>query len=563
MRVLLELLGENPFKVRAYEGAVRTLETLNEDLGTLIAQKRLKGQPGIGAAIAEKIEELYTTGALPYYIGLKKQVPAGLLEWLSIPGLGPKRARALHIALGIETLEELKQACEDGRVAAVAGFGAKTAQNILHGMAQRAAYGARYLWWTVQPQAEAIIEGLRALPGVSHAEMAGSYRRKLETVGDLDCLVAAQNPQAVMDWFVSRPGVEAVTAHGDTKSSVRLDGGLQVDLRVVPQAQFAFALHHFTGSKDHNVKMRHRALTQGLSLSEWGLRQDREQGAYESFGVDSETKLFAHLGLHYIEPELREGSDEIDLAEQGELPRLIELGDLRGAFHNHTQASDGEASLEEMAAGAEVLGWEYLGISDHSKSSWQANGLSEARLLEQVATIHQLNEAQRFKVHLFAGVECDILKDGTLDYEDAVLAELDYVVASVHSSFSLDEAAMTARIIRALENPYVTMLGHPTGRLLLKREPYAVNMAKVIDAAIANRKIIELNATPQRLDMDWRLWRRASERGLLCSINPDAHSVEGLGFVRAGVNVARKGFLQKHSVFNTRTLSDIKQYLNY
>jgi DNA polymerase (family X) len=417
----------------------------------------------------------------------------------------------------------------------------------------------------------------------------------------------------VVEWFVTQPGVKEITARGETKASVRFESGLQADLRLVPAEQFAFALHHFTGSKDHNVQMRQRALARGLSLSEWGLvpAGDRGQrtedggqtesrggdgaaerlggkpedgnrggkpetgnlkpeiGGSESLGhetqvsgfkfqVSSEEDLFAALDLRFIPPELREGLGEIEAAEAGPLPRLVELADLRGAFHNHTTASDGVNTLAEMISAAEVLGWDYLGIADHSKSSVQAKGLTEARLAAQVAEIRALNASGRFKTHVFAGTECDILPDGRLDFDDAVLATLDYVVVSVHSAFTQSAADMTARIIRAIENPHATMLGHITGRLLLRREGYQLDFAKIIDAAIANGVIIELNASPWRLDMDWRHWRKAAERGLLCAINPDAHETDGLAHVAAGINSARKGWLTREHVLNTHSLAEVR-----
>jgi DNA polymerase (family 10) len=349
---------------------------------------------------------------------------------------------------------------------------------------------------------------------------------------------------------------------------VRFTGGLQADLRIVPADQFVFALHHFTGSKDHNVQMRQRALTRGLSLSEWGLVPAEGEGTAKEKAANkalrtaakTEEDLFKALGLHFIPPELREGLGEIEAAESGELPELVRLEDLRGAFHNHTTASDGRNTLAEMTAAAEAQGWDYLGIADHSKASYQANGLSEERLRGQIAEIRALNATKRHRTHVLAGVECDILSDGRLDYDDALLGELDYVVASVHNALTQDEGTMTARLIRAIEHPATTMLGHLTGRLLLRREEYRVDAGKVIDAAIANRVIIELNASPWRLDMDWRHWRKAAERGLLCAINPDAHETDGLAHVAAGVNSARKGWLTKASVLNTRSLAGVKRW---
>ncbi len=566
---LLELKGENPFKVRAYQSGARTLEAIEEDqLATLIAAQQLESIKGIGEALAQKIGELHTTGKLEFLEKLRASVEPGLLEMLEVPGLGPKKIKVLHDKLGLKTLAELAAACGDGRVAALDGFGEKSQQKITEGIRNREAYGKRHLWWDANAVAAPIAAGLRALPQVARVESAGSLRRGLETVGDLDFLVAATDIAPVVDWFCSQPGVKEVTARGETKASVRFEGGLQADLRIVPAEQFVFALHHFTGSKDHNVQMRQRALARGLSMSEWGLVPAAGEGTAkekaerrEGLKAESEAELFKALGLKYIPPELREGLGEIEAAEAGELPRLVEECDLRGAFHNHTTASDGRSTLAEMAAAAAALGWDYLGIADHSKSSYQARGLDEARLASQVTEIHALNAAKKFTTHLFTGTECDILPDGRLDFDDGVLATLDYVVASVHNVFTQDEATMTARIIRALENPHVTMLGHLTGRLLLKREAYRVNAGKVIDAAIANHVVIELNASPQRLDMDWRHWRRAAERGLLCAINPDAHDTAGLEYVRTGVNAARKGWLTRESVLNTRPLAEVTEWL--
>ncbi len=566
--VLLELKGENPFKIRAYGSGARVLESLEtEEFERLVAEEKLDTVKGIGDALAQKIGELHATGSLGFYDKLKASIAPGLVEMLEVPGLGAKKIKAIHDKLGIDTIEGLAKACEDGRVAELSGFGAKSAAKIAEGIRNREAYGKRHLWWLANEVAQPIVAGLRERPEVVRAEAAGSLRRGMETVGDLDFIVASEYPAPVMTWFCELPEVKEVTARGETKSSVRFESGLQADLRIVPPGQFVFALHHFTGSKDHNVGMRQRALERGLSLSEWGLvpaagegtaKEKAERG--ESKVVEDEAGLFRELGLAFVPPALREGLGEIEAAEQGELPELFELSDLRGAFHNHTTASDGRNTLAEMAAAAEKLGWDYLGIADHSKASFQANGLDEERLLKQVEEIRELNASGRFKTHVFAGSEVDILTDGRLDFSDEVMAQLDYVVASVHNAFAQSEDEMTARIIRAIENPHVTMLGHATGRLLLRREPYKVNLAKVIDAAIANGTIIELNASPWRLDLDWRLWRKAAERGLLCAINPDAHECDGLQHVLAGVNAARKGWLQAKHVLNTRSRDDVAAF---
>lgn len=561
--VLLEIKGENPFKIRAYQTGARALDTLEESLDTLIAEERLAAVKGIGNALAEKIAILHAEGKLDYHEKLKASVAPGLLDLLDIPGLGAKKIKALHTELGIDSIDSLTQACQAGKVAELAGFGVKTQDKLLAGIRNREAYGRRHLWIKARAAADPILAALREQPGVERAESAGSLRRGMETVGDLDFIAACRNPRPVMDWFVALDGVQEVTAHGETKSSIRLLGGLQADLRIVPPEQFVFALHHFTGSKDHNVAMRQRALARGYSLSEWGLSMKEEADSTQPVpptSVESEAELFDFLGLTAIPPALREGRGEIEAAEAGQLPRLIETADLTGAFHNHTTASDGSDSLEVMARAAAELGWSYLGIADHSRASYQANGLDEKRLAQQIEAIRNLN-ARGDLPHLFSGVECDILPDGSLDLDDSILAELDYVVISVHSSFNQSEEDMTRRIIRALEHPLTTMLGHITGRLLLKREPYQVNIPKVIDCAIAHGKVIELNANPARLDMDWRHWRRAAERGLLCAINPDAHAAEHLCFVECGVQAARKGWLTKEQVLNTRPLDAVKTWL--
>ena len=623
---MLELKGENPFKIRAYQTGARVVESLNEgELAQRIEAGTLEEVKGIGEALAQKITELQTTGKLEFYQKLKDSIPTGLVEILQIPGVGPKKIRALSEKLGIDSIAKLQQACQNGKIAELEGFGEKTQEKILEGIRNREKYGQRHLWIEAWETAEPILAGLRQLKQVERAEHAGSLRRRMETVGDLDFLVATHSPKPVADWFIAWPGVVEVTAKGETKVSVRLESGIQADLRLVPPEQFVFALHHFTGSKDHNVQMRQRALAQGLSMSEWGLvpaegegtvkekvglagerplpgAKIKEQGGAgaatsasasavapgdakpkgkpptsdvqlstsvrapithnsEPITVKSEEELFKVLGLHFIPPELREGRGEIEAAERGPLPRLVEEADIRGVFHNHTTASDGHNTLEEMVAAAQGLGFEYLGIADHSKSSVQASGLTEERLAGQVAAIKQLNAAKKFKCHVFTGTECDILSDGRLDFADDVLASLDYVVVSVHNSFRQDREAMTKRIIRAIEHPSTTMLGHLTGRLLLQREAYEVDVEKVIDAALANQVVIELNASPWRLDMDWRHWRKAAERGLLCSINPDAHDTEGLAHFRTGVGAARKGWLTKENVLNTRRLPEIGKFL--
>ena len=470
--------------------------------------------------------------------------------------------KRLHDELKVETIDALKAACEAGQVAALKCFGKKSEEKILSGIENRAAYAQRHLWWEAREVAAPILAGLRGLEEVEQAEAAGSLRRLKETVGDLDFIVASSEPDPVMAWFVAMDGVQEVTAQGSTKSSVRFESGLQADLRVVPAEQFALALHHFTGSKEHNVAMRQRALAKGYSLSEWGLKPKglEDDGSKVTSGEDairSEGELFAFLGLPDVPPELREGLGETDVEE---VPNLVSVDQIRGVFHNHTTASDGRATIEEMAAAAEAFGWDYLGLADHSKASFQAKGLGDERVLQQVETIRAFNESGESPVHVFAGIECDILTDGSLDLEDSTLDALDYAVMSVHSGFGQPEEEMTARVIRAIEHPATTMLGHATGRLLLRREPYKIDLQKVIDAAIANRVIIEINANPRRLDMDWRLWRRAADRGLMCAINPDAHSTDGLKYFEAGVNIARKGWLGPQHILNCRDVTRVAKW---
>ena len=560
---MLEIKGENPFKVRAYFSGARTLQTMEEDLDKVIGEGRLGEIPGIGKALTEKVETLYTTGELEFYDKLVASVPSGLMDLLEVPGLGGKKIKALHEQLDVDSIDSLTKACREGKVAELKGFGAKTQEKILSGIKNREAYAARHLWWDARAVVERILPALQALPDVERAEAAGSFRRGMETVGDLDFIVASSNPAPIMEWFVGMEGITEVTAHGETKSSIRMDGGMQADLRVVPAEQFYFALHHFTGSKDHNVRMRQKAISMGLSLSEWGLRPEDEKNATRKKGpvrANSEEDVFSALGLSYVPPALREGMGEVEAAEKDELPNLLNFEDLQGCFHNHTTASDGRNSLKEMAGEADKRGWGYLGIADHSKSSFQANGLDEERLLKQVHAIQAINDSGEFRVRLFSGSEVDILSEGRLDFEDSVLESLDYVVASVHNGLTQDEDTMTTRLIRAIEHPQVTMLGHVSGRLLLRREASKMNVQKIIDAALANGKILELNANPMRLDMDWRYWRKAADRGLLCCINPDAHALHHFDFQYAGVLAARKGWLQREQVFNTRTLPEVLTY---
>ncbi|MEI6871540.1 MAG: DNA polymerase/3'-5' exonuclease PolX [Verrucomicrobiota bacterium] len=561
---LLELKGENVFKIRAYTNTVRTLETFSGDFDALVLEKRLGELGGVGKALEEKITEFATTGRLSYFESLKAEFPDTLFDLFELQGLGPKKIKALWESLDITTVEALEAACRDGRVAELPGFGEKTAANILTSIQARNQYAGAFLFGDIAPGAEVLLEQIKELPMVLQASLAGSYRRRKEIVRDLDFLVSTREPADVSAFFVGHPLVETILAHGATKSSVRLKNGIQADLRVVTPEQYPSALNYFTGSKEHNIALRSRALSRGWTLNEYRLGQDEKakQTPAPIPPIHCEADLYRALGLDYIEPELREDRGEIAAAEEHRLPHLVSLENLKGTFHNHTTASDGKNTLEEMADAAQELGLQYLGISDHSVSSFQARGLESERLLAQVARIRELNAEFAPDFRLFAGVECDILKNGDLDYPDEVLAQLDYVVASVHSSFTQSQTEMTDRIIRAISSPYVTMLGHLTGRLLLGRESYALDIPAVIDAAAATGTVIELNCNPRRMELDWRWWPLAKEKGVQCSINPDAHGIAQLQYLWCGVGVARKGWLTAKDVINTLPLGRIEQVLS-
>ena len=562
--VLLELKGENPFKTRAYQTGARTLEGLNEPLETLVAEKRLGELKGFGEALQEKVATLVTTGRLPYYEELKASVPAGLLEMLNIPGVGPKKARKLHDELGIASVEELETACRAGRVAAVEGFGEKSQQKILDGIAFRRQFASRHRLADALAVAEPILDSLRGHPDVIRCSIAGSLRRWKEVIGDIDFVVSSKRPGDVIGYFVEQPGVVSVGARGETKASVVLEGGIQADLRVVSDAEYPFALAYFTGSKEHNIVMRQRAIARGLRLNEYGLFRATEETRDPALRVAcrTEEELFAELGLDPIPPELREDQGEFAAAESHALPRLIEWTQLRGSLHNHSNWSDGRHPLEDIAAHAHELGCAYWAITDHSRASFQAHGLDVARLREQARAIADVNhrfEDDGSDFRLLAGSEVDILKDG-LDFPDEVLAGLEVVVASLHVP-ARDEAENTRRLIRAAQNPYVHLLGHPSGRLLLERDAYPVDLRAVIDACAETGTWIELNANPYRLDLDWRLWAYARQKGVKCAINCDAHRLEHAGFLRLGAGVARKGWLTRADVVNTRPLASLREAL--
>ncbi len=557
---LLELIGENPFKVRAYQNAARTLEGQTEEITALVDSGKLDELPGFGEALVEKVTTLVKSGKLKYYEDLKKKVPHGLLEMIRIPGLGPKKAKALFDHLKIDSVEKLEKACKEHKVAQLEHFGEKSEQKILEGIEHHKKYAERHLYDEAWGAAQSIVERLKKRKDVSHCEVAGSLRRHRETIGDVDILVSSKKPDEVMDFFTSLPEVETVIAKGETKSSVSLKGtGIQVDLRVIKDEEFPFALHYFTGSKEHNIQMRQRAQERGMKLNEYGLFKEGKGGRETRVPCKSEEEIFETLKLSYIPPELREASGEVEAAENGKIPDLVEEDDIRGVFHVHSTWSDGTAPLEEMIEEAQRLGLAYVGISDHSQTAKYAHGMEPKRVLDQEKEIEKLRK--KFKIRIFWGIESDILADGSLDYDDKILERFDFVIASIHSSFTMPEKEMTARIIKSLKNKYTTMLGHATGRLLLSREPYQVDMKKVIDAAADYGKAIEINAHPYRLDLDWRLGSYAKEKGVKVAINPDAHALNEIAYYKYGVGIARKGWMTKSDVLTTLTAAQMEKML--
>jgi DNA polymerase (family 10) len=562
---LLELQGENAFRCNAYHNGARAIEQLETNLADVVAAGKLGEVPGIGETLREKITTLVTTGRLPYYEDLKKKTPPGLLQMLRIQGMGPKKVKALYEQLKIDDLDKLKAACEDGRVAKLRGFGAKTQQNILAGIEFLQQMGSRVRIDQALPLAQGILEQLRSAPGIRRMEVCGSLRRRKETIRDIDILVSADDPAPIMQRFVTLPEVVQVTGHGDTKSSVIVAIGdrahrvmINCDLRVVRDAQFPFALHHFSGSKEHNIAMRSRAIQYGLKINEYGITSTEDET--KSLPAKEEADIFRAVELDYIPPEMREQTGEMELAAAHRLPHLIGYDDLTGTFHCHTTYSDGSASLKEMVEAARAMGLTYLGIADHSQSAYYAGGLTPERVRQQQAEIDALN-AKLKGFRIFKGIESDIREDGSLDYDEELLATFDFVVASVHSHFNLPEAEMTARIVKALSHPRTTMLGHATGRLLLKREGYKVDLEAVLQAAAKHRRMVEINAHPMRLDLDWIHCKRAKALGVKIVINPDAHSTGELSYLRYGIDVARRGWLEKVDVFNTQGLAEVKKAL--
>jgi len=553
--VLLELKNENPFKIRAYQNSARALETSDIELNKDLKIEDLKGIKGIGSHIAEKIKTLIYTGRLKYYEELKESVPPGLVEMLAIPTMGPKKIKFLFDNLGISNIGELEYACIENRLVDLPNFGKKTQENILKGIEVLKKFKGKFLFAGVIEEAEKIHKKIENFKYVKRASLAGSVRRKKEIVKDIDIVASTDNPEKVMDFFTTLDEAEDIIAKGDTKSSIRLKSGINVDIRTVEDFQYPYALHHFTGSKEHNTAMRTAAKKDNIKMNEYGLfKNDR------LIKCSDEKDIFAFFSMDWIPPELRENFGEIEAAKNRTLPKLIEEKDIKGIFHIHTTYSDGKSSIEQVCEQLIKSGFMYAGISDHSKTASYAGGMKNEDLEQYFKEIDKLNlKFSGFKI--FKGIESDILLDGSLDYSDKILSGFDFIIAAIHSSFNLSEEQMTERIIKAIENRFTTMIAHPTGRLLLARDAYKVDIIRVINAAAENNVDIELNASPFRLDLDWRMCKYAKEKGVKIFINPDAHNLKDLYDYRFGVNIARKGWLEKEDVPNTYAAEKIDKYL--
>lgn len=552
---IMELKNENVFKIRAFENAARVLAGHSSDLETLIKTGELETLKGIGKGhIARIIHELFSSGKCREFNILKKGIPESLLDLFNVRGLGAKKIKILYEKLGVKSVGELEYACHENRLRDLKGFGQKTQDNILKNIESRRKSAGQFLIHTAQEESERVKDYLKKQKGILEIEIAGSIRRRKEVVRDIDVLVAAKNPSAIHKALITCPYVKSVIANGETKSSVLLNSGMQCDLRTVTEEEFPAALYYFTGSKEHNVAVRTIAKKKNIKVNEYGLFKGARR-----FPVHSEADIFKTLGLHYVPPEMRENTGEIEWAAKSECPVLVEEKDIRGIFHVHTDESDGTAPLEKMVARAQEMGYEYIGISDHSQTAAYAHGLEPARVRKQWKEIDSLRK--RFKIRIFRGIESDILPDGKLDYPDAVLAQFDFVIGSVHSKFNLPVKEMTERMRRAIDNKYITMVGHPTGRLLLTRVGYQIDLPVLLKHAKKCGVAMELNAHPHRLDLDWRVLRDVKNAGVPVVINPDAHSVNGLSVVTYGVGIARKGWLEKKDILNTMPLAQMEKFL--
>lgn len=553
---LLDIEGENPFRVRAYHNAARTIRSQPRSLAEMIAAgEDLTELPGIGEAIAKKIGIVIQTGRLPQLEQVLARTPKSLIELLKIEGLGPKRVKLLFSLLDIKTLEDLERAARSGKVRQLPGFGPKTEELILRHLQKPSLHEKRFLRYEAESIADTLLVHLSNCPGIDRIVVAGSFRRWKETVGDLDILATVRDDGKVMEHFLNYDGIGEVLSHGTSRSSARLKNGLQVDLRVVADASFGAALQYFTGSKAHNIALRTLAVRQGLKINEYGVFRDEKRLA-----GDSEEGIYASLGLPYIVPELREGRGEIEAALENRLPKLVELEDIRGDLHCHTSETDGQDSLEAMARAGQELGYEYLAITDHSRRLTVARGLNEKRLRQQMEQIDAFNE--RFTgITLLKAIEVDILEDGCLDLPDSVLKDLDLTVCSVHYKFHLSEKKQTERILRAMDNPYFNILAHPSGRLINQREPYQVDLERIMQAAKERGCILEINSQPERLDLSDEYCFMARDIGVKLVVSTDAHSTLGLKLMRYGVAQARRGWLTAENIVNTRPLDELRKLL--
>jgi DNA polymerase (family 10) len=557
--------GSSVFEMRAYENAARTLNALDGDVTQLAHAGKLKGMPGLGSTILKRIEEAVETGHIAFYDELVATTPTVKLDMLRIPGLGPKRINMIYDQLKVTSLAELEQACKEDRVAHLPGFGKKTQDKILQGLEFVSQHSGRYLYNVAEAEAERIRTALAALPGIVRLQVAGSLRRRRETVKDIDMVASIDDTagsdvrRSIMEFFTSQPSVKAITGKGETKSSVVLSSGIAMDLRLVGDSQFPSTLHHFTGSREHHIPLRRRALSMNMTINDYGLFKI-EDGRETLIPCKTEADMYAALGMNYIEPELREDMGEIEAAARHELPQLVQESDLRGVLHAHSTWSDGQNTIREMAEGCIARGYLYLGLCDHSKAAAYAGGLNPDALKRQGEEIDQLNEEFKGRFRILKGTECDILRDGTLDFDDETLANLDFVVASIHSNFNLTQEEQTQRMVRAIENPYVDIIGHPTGRLLLSRSGYPLDIDAVIEAAAAHGTCIEINAHPSRLDLDWRYVHKARAKGIKVPVNPDAHTVAGIDDMRYGIGIARKGWLRPADVLNAMELEALQTF---
>ena len=548
---MLEIKGENPFRIRAYQKAAQNIENLAEDIEIIAQRNELDSLPGIGKDLAQKITEILTTGTLKQYEEMKKEIPEGLMEIILIPGLGPRTAKILYDELKVESIDQLERLAQEHKLQGLPGIKAKTEENILKGIAIYRQKMSRVMLSTMLSLSREIIGELKTLKEVKRIEVAGSVRRRRETIKDIDILVVSPRPEKVMDFFTQLRLVETVQAKGRTKSSIRARGGIQVDIRVVEPESFGAALCYFTGSKAHNIRIRELAIKKGLKINEYGIFRGEEK-----IGGEEEEEVYSALELPFIPPELREDRGEIEAALHGNLPQLVEMEAIRGDLHVHSKYSDGVATLEEIAHKAEAMGLEWIAVCDHSQSLKIAGGVSLAQMEEKIAAIRKFNQKSK-KVKLLCGAEVDIHNDGSLDYPDELLKKLDIVIAAIHSGFKQDEKTLTNRIIKAMSNPWVQVIAHPTGRLIGEREAYPLNLEKIIEEAARTRTALEINAYPQRLDLNDIYSRAAKDKGVLLAIGTDAHILDQMDYLELGVAVARRGWLEKKDLLNCLSYSEL------